>query len=350
RNAVQVLRLRGPLEPALQTARDMIDRQVSHMARLVDDLLDVSRISRGKINLRCDPVELATVVASAVEGSRPLIDARRHDLQVDLPAEPVRVKGDLTRLAQVVLNLLNNSAKYTPEGGHIRLAVGTEDNRAVLRVRDDGVGIAPELLPKVFDLFTQAERTLDRSQGGLGIGLTLVKKLTEMHGGTVEAHSAGPGRGSEFVLRLPLLSQEADAAKRNGQGGAVARGRSAARRILVVDDNKDAADSLAMLLGVLGNDVRTAGDGWRAVEVAGEYRPDLVFLDIGLPGMDGYAVARRLRALPALGGAVLVAVTGYGSLGDRQRSEEAGFYGHMVKPVEFAALEELLTALPTRTT
>src|SRR5262245_17250571 len=244
RNAVQVLKLRGPLEPALQTARDMIDRQVGHMVRLVDDLLDVSRISRGKINLRCDPVELATVVASAVEGSRPLIDARRHDLQVDLPAEPVRVKGDLTRLAQVVLNLLNNSAKYTPEGGHIRLAVGTEDNRAVLWVRDDGVGIAPELLPKVFDLFTQAERTLDRSQGGLGIGLTLVKKLTEMHGGTVEAHSAGPGRGSELVLRLPLLSQEADAAKRNGQGGAVARGRSAARRILVVDDNKDAADSL----------------------------------------------------------------------------------------------------------
>src|SRR5262249_33152400 len=199
----------------------------------------------------------------------------------------VRVKGDLTRLAQVVLNLLNNSAKYTPEGGHIRLAVGTEDNRAVLRVRDDGVGIAPELLPKGFDLFTQAERTLDRSQGGRGIGLRLVKKRTEMHGGTVEAHSAGPGRGSEFVLRLPLLSQEADAAKRNGQGGAVARGRSAARRILVVDDNKDAADSLAMLLGVLGNDVRTAGDGWRAGEGAGGYRPGLRFLDVGLPGAGG---------------------------------------------------------------
>jgi CheY-like chemotaxis protein len=295
-------------------------------------------------------VELAGVVASAVESSRPLIEARRHDLQVDLPTGPVRVQGDLTRLAQVVLNLLNNSAKYTPEGGHIRLAVGREDHQAVVRVRDDGVGIVPELLPKVFDLFTQAERTLDRSQGGLGIGLTLVKKLTEMHGGTVEAHSAGPGRGSEFILRLPLLSQEANVTKRNGHGGAVPRCRSAARRILVVDDNRDAADSLAMLLNVLGNDVRTAGDGWRAVEVAGEYRPDLVFLDIGLPGMDGYAVARKLRALPALGGSVLVAVTGYGSWGDRQRSEEAGFYDHMVKPVEFATLEELLTALPTRTT
>jgi CheY-like chemotaxis protein/anti-sigma regulatory factor (Ser/Thr protein kinase) len=328
----------------------MIDRQVGHMVRLVDDLLDVSRISRGKIDLRCEPVELAGVVASAVESSRPLIEARRHDLQVDLPAGPVRVRGDLTRLAQVILNLLNNSAKYTPEGGHIRLAVGTEDHQAVVRVRDDGVGIAPELLPKVFDLFTQAERTLDRSQGGLGIGLTLVKKLTDMHGGTVEADSAGSGRGSEFVLRLPLLSQEADVTERNGHGGALPRCQSAARRILVVDDNKDAADSLAMLLNVLGNDVRTAGDGRRAVEVAGEYRPDLVFLDIGLPGMDGYAVARRLRALPALGGSVLVAVTGYGSRGDRQRSEEAGFYDHMVKPVEFAALEELLTALPTRTT
>jgi signal transduction histidine kinase/ActR/RegA family two-component response regulator len=350
RNAVQVLRLRGPLEPALQTARDMIDRQVGHMARLVDDLLDVSRISRGKINLRCELVELAGVVASAVESSRPLIETRRHDLQVELPAGPVRVQGDHTRLAQVVLNLLNNSAKYTPEGGHIRLAVSTMDHQAVVQVHDDGVGIGPELLPRVFDLFTQAERTLDRAQGGLGIGLTLVKKLTEMHGGTVEVHSAGPGRGSAFVLHLPLLSQEADGAKRNGEGGAVARGRSAARRILVVDDNQDAADSLAMLLGVLGNDVRTAGDGWRAVEVAGEYRPDLVFLDIGLPGMDGYAVARKLRALPALGGSVLVAVTGYGSRGDRRRSEEAGFYDHMVKPVDFAAIEELLTALPTRTT
>ena len=227
----------------------MIDRQVSHMVRLVDDLLDVSRITRGKITLKSDPVELASVVASAVESSRPFIDARCHDLHVELPAEPVHVKGDLTRLAQVVLNLLNNSAKYTPEGGHIWLSVAQDDRQAVIRVRDDGVGIVPELLPKVFDLFTQAERTLDRSQGGLGIGLTLVKTLTELHGGSVEARSAGAGRGSEFVVRLPLLSDELHAGKQGGDGRADGPGSSVPRRILVVDDNVDAADSLAMLLG-----------------------------------------------------------------------------------------------------
>jgi signal transduction histidine kinase/CheY-like chemotaxis protein len=340
RNAVQVLRLRGPLEPALQSARDMIDRQVGHMVRLVDDLLDVSRISRGKITLRCEPVELAGVVASAVESSRPLIEARRHDLQVELPAGPVRVQGDHTRLAQLVLNLLNNAAKYTPEGGHIRLAVSTMDHQAVVQVRDDGVGIVPELLPKVFDLFTQAERTLDRSQGGLGIGLTLVKKLTEMHGGTVEAHSAGPGRGSEFVVRLPLLAERRSAGSGPGANGQLVK--SSARRILVVDDNVDAADSLAVLLRLLGNDVRIAHDGPAALEAAGAYWPDVVLLDLGLPRMSGYEVCRRLRDGQFANGPLVVALTGYGQDEDRRRTREAGFDRHLVKPVNPDELREVL--------
>ncbi len=346
RNAVQVLRLTGPQDGPLQHVRDMIDRQVSYMVRLVDDLLDVSRITRGKIALRQEPVDLAGVVASAVESSRPLIDARRHDLHVSLPPDPVRVEGDLTRLAQVVLNLLNNSAKYTPEGGHITLTVECRDGEAVVRVRDDGVGIAPALLPNVFDMFTQAERTLDRSQGGLGLGLTLVKKLVEMHGGSVEARSGGLGQGSEFVVRLPALSGPARPGWA-GQGGEPegAQAAAARRRVLVVDDNVDAADSLAMLLRLMGNDVRSAYDGPTALDLLPEYRPDVVFLDIGLPGMDGYEVSRRLRRLADCRNVVLVALTGYGSAGDRRRSDELGFYAHLVKPVHPADLEKLLAGL-----
>jgi len=343
RNAVQILRLVGPAAPSIQQARDLIERQVIHLVRLVDDLLDVSRITRGKITLQKEAVDLAAVIASAVESSRPLIDARRHDLKLSLPAEMLRVQGDPTRLSQVLMNLLNNAAKYTPEGGHLALSAKAEDGQAVIRVTDDGVGIAPELLPRVFDLFIQAERSLDRSQGGLGIGLTLVRSLVQMHGGTVEAHSAGLGKGSEFVVRLPLLVEKmkSDAA---APGGAEAS-PAVARRLLVVDDNKDAADSLAALLKLLGNDVRTAYDGPSAVKIALEYHPDLLLLDIGLPGMDGYEVARRLRREPSFGGTVFVALTGYGGDGDRQRSEETGFFAHLVKPVEFTVLQQLLAAL-----
>jgi PAS domain S-box-containing protein len=343
RNAVQILRLVGPAAPSVQQARDMIDRQVVHLVRLVDDLLDVSRITRGKIALQKKAVDVATVIASAVESSRPLIDARGHNLTLSLSAEPLPVLADPTRLSQVIMNLLNNSAKYTPEGGHIALGTQAEDGQAVIRVKDDGVGIAPDLLPKVFDLFIQAERSLDRSQGGLGIGLTLVRSLVQMHGGTVEAHSAGLGKGSEFVVRLPLLvgKTTSDA---SAPGGADAI-PAVARRLLVVDDNKDAADSLAALLRILGHDVRTVYDGPTAVKAALEYRPDMLFLDIGLPGMDGHEVARRLRREPGFGDTVFVALTGYGGDGDRRRSEETGFLAHLVKPVEFAVLQQLLAAL-----
>lgn len=346
RNAVQVLRMAGPGDGALQHARDLIDRQVSHLVRLVDDLLDVSRITRGKINLRSEPVDLAAVVASAVESSRPLIDARRHDLALTLPDRPALVMGDLTRLSQVVLNLLNNSAKYTPEGGKLALTVERHDSQAVIRVRDNGVGIAPELLAQVFDIFTQAERTLDRAQGGLGLGLTLVRKLVEMHGGSVAAASRGLGQGSEFVVRLPLadlrspMEAGADEAKRESPNE-----NCRLCKVLVVDDNVDAADSLALLLRLTGNEVRTAYDGPNALQAAEEHRPDVIFLDIGLPGMDGYEVGRRLRQQPGFEQTPLVAVTGYGSADDRRRSDECGFYAHLVKPVSPADVEQLLARL-----
>jgi CheY-like chemotaxis protein/two-component sensor histidine kinase len=322
----------------------MIERQVEHLVRLVDDLLDVSRISRGKINLQKEPVDVATIVTRAVESSRPLIESRRHDLQVTLPGEPMRVEADPTRMAQVMLNLLNNAAKYTPEGGKIWLTVEKIGSEVVLRVRDTGMGIPREMLGKVFDLFTQVERTLDRAEGGLGIGLTLVRRLTEMHNGTVQAFSAGSGQGSEFVVRLPLLPDVA-AAPAHEPGGRKRARVAGMHRILVVDDNRDSADSLAMLLRLVGHDARTVHDGRQALVVAATYRPDLVLLDIGLPGMDGFSVARHMRSQPELAGVVLVALTGYGSEEDRRQAQAAGFNYHMVKPIHFGALQELLTTL-----
>jgi PAS domain S-box-containing protein len=351
--------LRNPLAPisnALHLARlpgadsrqaiDLIERQVEHMVRLVDDLLDVSRITRGKIELRRERADLAAVVVRAVEGSRPLIDARRHALDLRLPDDPLPVDGDPVRLAQVVWNLLNNAAKYTPEGGRIGVAVEREGGEAVVRVRDTGMGIPADMLARVFDLFTQVDRTLDRAEGGLGIGLTLVRRLTEMHGGTVEAHSDGPGQGSEFVVRLPLAAG-ASLAEAPGQGGpAPPPGLpTPGRRVLLVDDNRDSADTLAMLLRLLGHDVRTAYEGRQALAVAGAYQPDLVLLDIGLPGLNGYEVAAQLRAMPRMGRAVLVALTGYGSEEDRRQARAAGFNQHMVKPVDLDALRELLASL-----
>jgi PAS domain S-box-containing protein len=347
RNALHVVQMRGEeRREAVRLAWEMIERQVETLVRLVDDLLDVSRISRGKINLEKQPVDVALIVARAVESSRPIIDTRRHQLEVVLPNEPMVVKADPTRMAQVLLNLLNNAAKYTPEGGRIWLTVDEEDGECVVRVRDTGMGIPPEILPKVFDLFTQDERTLDRAEGGLGIGLTLVRRLTEMHNGVVQASSAGPGEGSEFVVRLPLLSSHAApiAPAHESDSGKRAK-TSLTHRILVVDDNRDSADSLAMLLRLVGHDVRTVHDGRQALVVAGTYRPDLVLLDIGLPGIDGFTVARHMRSQPELAGVVLVALTGYGSEEDRRQSLAAGFNHHMVKPVHFDALYGLLAAL-----
>jgi signal transduction histidine kinase/DNA-binding response OmpR family regulator len=344
RNAVEVLRLRGGSNgngslAELEWSRDVIGRQVRHLARLVDDLLDVSRITKGKIRLQLEPVPLQAVVTQAVEASRPEIDARGHHLDVSVPDEPLWVDGDPARLAQVLTNLLNNAAKYTEPGGHVWLSAARDNGSVVLRVRDTGVGIPPEMIGAVFDLFTQVDRSLDRSQGGLGIGLTLVKRLVELHGGEVSAHSAGPGRGSEFTVRLPARAGGCGPAEPPSPGVGQAR---TGRRVLVVDDNVDGADSLARLLTLGGHAVSQAHDGPAALEEARSFRPDVVVLDIGLPGMDGYEVARCLRGEPATRDVILVALTGYGRDEDMVRSREVGFDYHFVKPVDFEALHEVL--------
>jgi len=344
-NAVEIMRLRGPEHSELDWARDVIARQVQHLVRLVDDLLDVSRITRGKIRLKLEPIDLAAVVSNAVETSRPLIEGRRHRFVADMPTEAIWVKADPARLAQVLANLLNNAAKYTEEGGSIRISVARDGGQAVVRVRDSGVGIPPEMLAGIFDLFTQVDRTLDRSQGGLGIGLTLVQRLVQMHGGSVEAQSDGPGQGSEFVVRLPMLTAfqpprlaTPPPAERESAAGHL--------RILVVDDNADAAVSLSMLLRLDGHEVHMVHSGPAALDAVRELRPDVVMLDIGLPEMDGYEVARRLRAEPGGADLSLVAVTGYGQDEDQRRCRAAGFDHHLVKPVDPQALSTLLTSMP----
>jgi signal transduction histidine kinase/CheY-like chemotaxis protein len=337
-NAVAVLRVRSPADPVAREVAGVIERQGRHMARLLDELLDTSRITQGKIDLRPEPLDLAGVLRDAVEGNRPVLEARRHALALELPAEPLGVVGDPTRLEQVFGNLLNNAAKYTDPGGHIRVCAGREGAEVVVRVRDDGLGIAPDVLPRVFDLFTQAAQSLDRTQGGLGVGLTLVRRLVEMHGGRVEAHSDGPGRGSEFVVRLPAAPAPQPRPlppPRKPPGGAP-------RRILLVEDNPDIRDMLAQLLQLGGHSVEVASDGPQGIARALADRPDLALIDIGLPGLDGYEVARRLRA--ALDGRPLrlIALTGYDQPEDRRRAFDAGFDAYLIKPVDLAKLERLL--------
>jgi PAS domain S-box-containing protein len=343
RNALQVLRLAGNDARTAEMARALMERQLQHMVRLVDDLLDVSRISQGKLRLRKERVTLAAVVEAARETCEPLADGQRNRVTVTLPDEPLYVDGDKTRLAQAVCNLMTNAVKYSDPGSPIRLTVDREANEAVIRVKDQGVGIPADMLPRVFDLFTQVDRTLEKSQGGLGIGLTIVKRLAEMHGGSVEAHSEGPGKGSEFVIRLPVV--RAAAPDRLAEDGAAPDRPLTRRRILVVDDNTDAAGSLAMVLQMMGNEVRTARDGLEGVAAAEEFTPDVVLLDIGMPRLNGYDACRRIRELPRGKGAVIVALTGWGQDEDKRRSREAGFDGHLVKPVEPAALEKLLADL-----
>jgi PAS domain S-box-containing protein len=344
RNAVEFLRLQGPSDPALEEAREMIERQIAHMVRLVDDLLDVSRITRGKVELHMERLDLARIIQTAIETSRPLVEASKQELFVDLPDKPITIDGDLTRLAQVISNLLNNSAKYTSEGGRIWLTVRPQGEHAEIRVRDNGMGIPVKMLPQVFEMFTQVDRTLRRSHGGLGIGLTVVRRLVEMHGGTVVARSEGLDKGSEFIVRLPLAKESPSQSGQPADSDPVKQTLSA-RRILVVDDNSDSAQSLAMVLRVTGNEVRLAQDGPSALQVAKEFRPELVLLDIGLPGMDGYEVARRMRQMPEMKGSVLVAQTGWGQEEDRRRSRDAGFHDHLVKPLDPAALQSLLERL-----
>ena len=347
RNAVEILRRVGREGGDLGWANDVIARQVEQMVRMVDDLLDVSRITGGKIQLRMERVDAASIISQAVETSRPLIESRRHSLRVDLPPEPIWVEADRARLAQVLSNVLNNAAKYTGDGGRIDLTAAREGGDAIFRVRDTGIGIPPSMLSRIFDLFTQVDRSLDRSEGGLGIGLTLSRRLMEMHGGAVEARSEGPGRGSEFLLRLPAVhGPESRSEPAAGSNGASADAAEPSRRsrVLIVDDNVDSARSLARLLRLSGHEVETAGDGPGALDQIVTLNPNVVLLDIGLPGMDGFEVARRIRSLPESGNMVLVALTGYGRQEDRNRSRESGFDHHLVKPVELDVLFSLLDA------
>lgn len=344
RNAVQLLRMLDAGAAEAPSLHEIIERQVQQLVRLVDDLLDLSRITRGKIHLQMECVQVSEVVARAVETSRPLIDARKHELAILLPPEPLCVRGDPVRLAQVLSNLLNNAAKYTEEGGTIQLKVERHEENLIVRVRDNGVGIPAHMLSSIFELFTQVDRSLDRSQGGLGIGLTLVHKLVEMHGGRVEAFSEGPSCGSEFVVSLPLLIATPPSASATPPP-ATAPVSSPRRRVLVVDDNTDAARSLAMLLEMGGHEVRCCYDGQTGLTEAETFRPEAVLLDIGLPELDGLEVARRLRALDLSPRPLLVALTGYGQADDVRRSREAGFDHHLVKPADPHALTALLTSI-----
>jgi PAS domain S-box-containing protein len=343
RNAVQILRMKGADAEAVLSASEMMERQVGQMVRLVDDLLDVTRITRGKIELRKGRIELASAVHHAVEAARSLVEHMGHDLTVTLSPRPIFLHADPTRLAQVVGNLLNNACKFTDRGGRIWLTVEQEDEQAVIRVRDNGIGIATEQRFRIFDMFVQVDTSLERSTSGLGIGLSLVKNLVEMHGGTVGVHSAGVGQGSEFVVRLPIMVETPKLLPPEPTARMTAMGR----RILVVDDNRDSATSLAMLLTLTGNETHTAYDGLEAVEAAATAKPDVVLMDIGLPKLNGYEACRRIREQPWGKNMVLVALTGWGQEDDRQKSKEVGFNAHMVKPVDLPSLMDLLAELPT---
>ena len=342
RTGLQVLNISQDAAVAADT-RKMMDRQLSHMVRLIDDLLDVSRITSDKLTLRKEWVLLQAIAETAVEASRPFIEASGHALKLALPDEPVWLAADPTRLAQVVSNLLTNAAKYTPEGGCIELAAVREGGEVIVRVTDTGLGIPPEMLAEVFEMFTQVNRTLDRSQGGLGIGLALVKRLVELHGGTITAESPGLGEGSTFTVRLPLVEAYAGGTEpRTTPEATPAQSPVSGRRVLVVDDNVDGAESLARVLQICGHETRTAHSGPEALDAARPFKPEVVFLDIGLPGMNGYEVAKRLRGEPSLSGAVLVALTGWGSEDNKRQSREAGFDFHLTKPVEVTAIESIL--------
>ena len=342
RHAVKILRARAPSPDELQWATSIIDRQTEHMTRLVEDLLDVSRITRGTIELRRERVDLATIIKAAVEASSALLERNRHQLKVTTPAQPVYVEGDLTRLTQVVANLLDNAAKYTDPGGKVWLSAEREGDSAVIRVKDSGIGIPAEVLPRIFDMFTQAGLPLERSQGGLGVGLALVERLVLLHGGTVSAYSAGAGQGSQFTIRLPLAqAQKVPAIERREP---VLPASTKRCRVLVVDDNVDSVESLAMLLRMMGHEVETASDGASGLEKAAAFKPDVAILDIGLPKVNGYELARQIREQQWSKNVTLVALTGWGQEQHRRRSEESGFNHHLTKPVEFDVLQEILAA------
>jgi signal transduction histidine kinase len=346
RNAIQILHLKGSTREDWQSAADVIDRQSRQMTHLVDDLLDISRITRGKLALRMQPVKLREAIEGAIETSRPLIGARGHQLKVDLPEEDLILNGDLTRLSQILSNLLNNAAKFTEPGGTISLSAKRDSGEVLISVKDNGAGIPAEVMPRVFQMFAQFDGHIDRSQGGLGIGLQLVKSLVEMHGGTIEASSAGAGQGSEFVVRLPLLlSSTVNAVDPPVAIETAANGRL---RVLIVDDNRDNVESLRLLLALMGHNVRVALEGLEGINVANEFRPDVVLLDIGMPNLDGHEVCRRIRARDWGRDMVLVAQTGWGQEEDRRRTQAAGFDYHLVKPIDHASLTAVFAKIGER--
>ena len=339
RTGLELMRIAGDDAALIEEVRATMERQTQQMVRLIDDLLDVSRITRGTMELRKAQVELAVVVGQAVEAARPIIEEQGHRLQVELPNQPLRLEADATRLAQVISNLLNNAAKYMPAGGDVRLIVKRDTRSVVIRVSDQGIGIPAEMLDRIFEMFTQVDRSLERSHGGLGIGLTLVKRIVEMHGGTVRGIRAGAGQGSEFVVTLPL-SNPMSGDERPAESGAA---NTVGRRVLVVDDNEGAARVLSLLLKAFGNDVRTAHDGLAAIEIAAEFLPDVIFMDLGMPRLNGYDAARRIREQPWGKHILLAALTGWGQEDDKVRTREAGFDHHFVKPISAESLQELLS-------
>ena len=347
RNCVHILRMNGADATANEHVCEMLDRQVGHMVRLVDDLLEISRITHGQIELQKERLALADVVRNAVEISTPLLEAGHHRFDITLPDEPIFIEADAVRITQVFANLINNAAKYTPEEGQISLIAEREDGYAAIKVRDNGIGIPADMLPRIFDLFIQVDQRENRFPGGLGIGLTLVERLVQLHDGNISASSSGSGCGSEFAVRLPLALEKTSHAKPkmlvNREGNVVTR------RVLIVDDNRDAAQSLAMLLKTLGSEVTVMHDGQSALRALEEQRPAVMLLDIGMPEMDGYEVARRVRRSSAGQGVMLIALTGWGQDDDRRRSKEAGFDHHLVKPVELHDLKAILNA-PARET
>jgi CheY-like chemotaxis protein/two-component sensor histidine kinase len=342
RNAVTVMQLEELPSPALRNCRDIIDRQLTHVTRLVDDLLDIGRISTGKVKLRLEVVRVGEVISRSVEAAKPLIESRRHHLEVDAPAEPVYVNADPTRLAQILQNLLVNAAKYTPDGGRICVKVRSAKGFVTLSVTDNGRGIAQADLENIFELFRQAH-TDSPTESGLGIGLTLARTLAEMHGGTLDAQSAGLGKGSTFSVRLPAVetaSNESEpAAKPDAEG----------RRVLVVDDNRDSADTTTAILRLLGNEVEAAYSGPGAIELAKHFHPNVVLLDIAMPDMDGFETLKRMRRVPGLERIFAMAMTGYGTQEDKRRTLDAGFDAHLTKPVELDALVSLLNQARDRT-
>jgi signal transduction histidine kinase len=342
-NAVQLMRMKPMADPQLSWSRDVIERQLSHLTRLVDDLLDVARITRGRINLSREPTELAVLIARAVETVQPLMQARGHEFTSEIPAGTLRINADALRLTQAFGNVLGNAAKYTERGGRISLTVCRQGTDVEVRVRDTGIGISAEALPRIFDLFTQVRS--DHSQSGLGIGLALVRRLLQMHGGTITAQSEGPGQGTEFLIRLPLLLETTHAA--NGEKSTTATGDAppVRRRILVADDNADALETLATVLELGGHEVFSAANGSLALESAERHLPEVALLDIGMPLLDGYEVARRIRAQAWGKRITLVALTGWGQDSDRRRSQEAGFDSHLVKPLDLDKLTQLLAGL-----